>query len=253
MVPYVEVKTLALGPVRLPVFGSLLVTAIVVARWRLLRSERALGLSRERSMAVLCIVMLIGGLFSAHIAKVALDDISIFLAHPAVVLRTAQGIRSAGGLFGGLLAGIVWCRLRGITGRETFRMLDRITFVLPFSWMIGRLGCALVHDHIGRPSRSWMAVAFPDGPAYDLGLIEFVFLIPLSLLFWVLGRRSRPVGFFFGLFGLLYGGFRAWLDTLQIHAFGWPFGAALAGMATGLAGWVAMRHYERRSPQAGAS
>jgi phosphatidylglycerol---prolipoprotein diacylglyceryl transferase len=249
MVPYFELKTLTLGPLQLPVFGSLLVSAIIIARWRLLRMERAEGLSAERSMAVLCLVMLIGGLFFAHLAKIALDDFSMLLARPAVVLRTTKGIRSVGGLFGGLLAGIVWCRLRGVTGAETLRMLDRITFVLPVSWMIGRLGCALIHDHIGQSSTSWMAVAFPDGSAYDLGLIEFVFLIPLSLLFWMLGRQPRPAGFFFGLFGVLYGGFRAWLDTLQKHPFGWTFVACLIGQATGLAGWIAMWHYQRRSSE----
>jgi prolipoprotein diacylglyceryltransferase len=126
-------------------------------------------------------------------------------------------------------------------------MLDRIAYVLPFSWMIGRFGCALIHDHVGRSATSWIAVQFPNGPAYDLGLIEFLLLIPLSILFWALGRQPRPAGFFFGLFGVLYGALRAWLDTLEIHPFGWPLCAALLGAVTGLIGWIAMRQYSRRS------
>jgi prolipoprotein diacylglyceryltransferase len=86
-------------------------------------------------------------------------------------------------------------------------------FVLP--WMIGRLGCALAYDHRGFASTSWIAVNFPEGPRYDLGLIEFLFLIVMGIGFKLLDRRPRQVGFFVGLYGVVYGGFRIWLDTLR--------------------------------------
>ncbi len=245
MIPYFELKSINAGRLHIPIFGPLLVAAILIGRWRILRTERA----NSRSMAMLCLVMLAFGLFFAHVAKIALDDFSTFLHDPTIVLRTSQGIRSAGGFYGGLLAGIVWCRFRGITGLETLQMLDRIAFVLPLSWMIGRLGCALIHDHVGRPSSSWIAVNFPSGPAYDLGLIEFVLLIPLSMLFWWLGIQPRAPGFFFGLFGVLYGAFRACLDTLQVDPFRWPFYAALMGCVTGAAGWTAMIRYRRHGSE----
>ena len=147
------------------------------------------------------------------------------------------------------MAGLIWCRLRGVSGFETIRMLDRIAFVLPLSWMIGRLGCALIHDHVGQASTGWLTVRFPAGSAYDLGVLEFLFLIPISILFEVLGRRPMPPGFFFGLFGALYGALRAWLETLQAYppAFTWGPKAGLAGMATGFAGWIAMIYYKRKA------
>ena len=93
------------------------------------------------------------------------------------------------------MAGLIWCRLRGVSGFETIRMLDRIAFVLPLSWMIGRLGCALIHDHVGQASTGCLTVRFPAGSAYDLGVLEFLFLIPISILFEVLARvyRARPI------------------------------------------------------------
>lgn len=48
MLPYFELKTLGFGCFRLPVFGLLLGTAIVVARWRILHFERAEGRTTER-------------------------------------------------------------------------------------------------------------------------------------------------------------------------------------------------------------
>jgi len=98
--------------------------------------------------------------------------------------------------------------------------------------MLGRLGCALAHDHRGLPSTGFFAIRFPGGPRYDLGLIEFLFLILLAVSFRVFDRRSRPAGFFFGLFCLVYGGFRVFLDTLHIQPLRfWDWGLlALAGL-----------------------
>jgi phosphatidylglycerol:prolipoprotein diacylglycerol transferase len=247
MILYLQLRAIALGPFKISVFGILLVTAILVGRWRILHLERAEGRSDERNIAMLCLVMLAGGLVCAHVAKIALADLSTFVAHPSVALQKPYGIMSVGGFYGGLLAGLVWCRLRGITDVETLRMLDRIVFVLPLSWMIGRLGCALIHDHVGQASSSWLAVQFPSGPAYDLGVLEFLFLMPIVISFEVLGRRPMPPGFFFGLFGVLYGALRAWLETLQSYPPTWGPKAGLVGMATGVAGWIAMLYHERQA------
>ena len=74
------------------------------------------------------------------------------------------------------------------------RRLDIIAYAMPIGWMIGRLGCTLAHDHRGLASTSWIAVNFPEGPRYDLGLIEFLFLIGWSLLFVCLtAARARLV------------------------------------------------------------
>lgn len=168
--------------------------------------------------------MVVAGLLAAHALKMALAGNSSFLATQAIITQRSQGMMSVGGFYGGLFGGLLWFRLRGIAGAEALRLLDRVAFVLPLSLMIGRLGCSLIHDHVGRLSTSWLAVRFTAGPAWDLGVTEFLFLIPVSLLFWFLGRKPRPAGFFFGLFGVLYGGLRAWLETLQAYPPTWgPF------------------------------
>ncbi len=123
-------------------------------------------------------------------------------------------------------------------------MLDVITFALPFGWIFGRLGCFLVHDHRGEFTTSWIGILFPEGPRFDLGLIELLFLIPLSGLFLVLDRKPRPTGFFFALFGIVYGGFRIWLDTLALEPFRY-FGWILVCLV-GSIGWMLTRKLQRR-------
>jgi phosphatidylglycerol:prolipoprotein diacylglycerol transferase len=58
-------------------------------------------------------------------------------------------------------------------------------------------------------------VRFPDGPHFDLGLLELLYTIVLAALFLLLDRRPRPTGFFVGLFFTLYGPVRFALDTLR--------------------------------------
>src|SRR5882724_12377440 len=97
-----------------------------------------------------------------------------FAADPTVVFRR-PGIRSIGGLAGGLIGVAVYARIRRLSFPEAYRMLEIITFCLPFPWVFGRLGCFLMHDHRGEFTTNWIAVQFPEGPRYDLGLIEFIY------------------------------------------------------------------------------
>jgi hypothetical protein len=42
-------------------------------------------------------------------------------------------------------------------------------------------------------------------------------LIVILTGFKLLDRKPRPAGFFIGLYGIVYGGFRVWLDALHIQ------------------------------------
>jgi phosphatidylglycerol:prolipoprotein diacylglycerol transferase len=238
MIPYFELTAISVGPLRIHVFGVLLGIAIVSARWRIQRRAQTSGVDAG-AMSSLCLVMLVCGFIGAHFVKTVLPNVAAFAADPTIVLRSTRGIASLGGLGGGLLGGVIWCISRGATGAVTLRRMDIIAYTLPLSWMIGRLGCALVHDHKGLWTRSPLAVRFPEGARYDLGLIEFLFLICLAAIFRLLDRREREAGFFFGLYGVVYGLFRIWLDTLHEQPLRFLGGAT--AVLIGVCGWVAMR------------
>jgi phosphatidylglycerol:prolipoprotein diacylglycerol transferase len=238
MIPYFPQPVLHLGPVEIHAFGALVVVAILVGgRTMVLRAHR-MGIPAEQ-MFRFCFWIFVSGMIGAHIAKTVMEDFPAFLADPWRIFRTSLGIRSLGGISGGFLGGLLWCRFRRLSLFETLRRLDIVAYAIPFAWMFGRLGCALAHDHRGLPSTSWIAVQFPEGPRYDLGLIEFLFLIGMAILFHALDRRPRPAGFFFGLYGVMYGAFRIWLDTLHVQPM--RFWGGAAGVLIGLLGWIAMR------------
>lgn len=242
MIPYFPQPVVRLGPLQIHAFGALAAAAVLIGgRVILLRAHRA-GVPVEQ-MFRFCFWVYLSAMIGAYFSKSVLDDFPAFLSDPSRIFRVSLGVRSVGGISGGFIGGIAWCRFHRLSLLETMRRLDIIAYAMPLAWMIGRLGCALAHDHRGLDSTSWIAVKFPEGPRFDLGLIEFLFLIPVVIWFRFLDRRARPVGFYFGLYGVVYGGFRIWLDTLHIQPM--RFYGGMAGVAVGLLGWWAMWRFQR--------
>ncbi len=246
MIPYFEQPVLIAGSHHFSAFGLLLILAVITGIAIVLKRGARRGIDRDL-MFRMSFWAIASGLAGAHVAKMIMDYTPQFVANPLSVFQPG-GIRSLGGFIAGLLGAIAYCRLRGGSLGETFRMLDVMSFALPFAWMIGRLGCFLAHDHRGNFTASFIAVRFPEGSRYDLGLIEFLFLIGMSALFLGLDRKPRAPGFFFGLFGLIYGAFRVWLDTLHIQPF--RFYGGLFGCLVGLVGLIAMRRLAERRAHA---
>ena len=222
----------------MPVFLLLVVTAIVVACAIIILRGHRQGLAYERTEE-LCLWAALAGYLGAHLFRFVYvpQEFARVLQDPRNLLT--GGIASFGGFFGGLAGvfGFFWCRK--VDGNQRMKFLDLAGFALPFSWVFGRVGCALVHDHPGLRTTNWLGVQFPGGTRYDLGLLEVFFLLALAALFLVLDRRPRPAGFYFGLYFLLYGIFRLGLDQLHVDPpryLGWTVDqiAASAAIAAGV-------------------
>ena len=97
----------------------------------------------------------------------------------------------------------------------------------------------MAHDHPGIASRSFVAVDFPGGPRFDLGLLEMLFLIPMSIAWMLAWRRPRPAGTYVRATILTYAPVRFALDFLRAEdvRYGfltpaqWIMAAALIGVA----------------------
>ena len=214
MVPYFEVPAWRIGSFTLHPFGLLVGIAIATAYFMARARAARCGLS-QASISHILLWMLIPGFIAAHMTLMIIEQWPQVAVDPLLLIWPLRGIRSFGGLLGGMLGAVVAIRRLRLTAAEAWKYLDGLAFVFPFAWAIGRMGCALAHDHVGRASTSWLAVRFPVGPRYDLGLVEMLFALLLGVLFLSLDRRARAPGFYFALFFLVYGLFRVWLDGLH--------------------------------------
>ena len=128
------------------------------------------------------------------------------------------GISSYGGFIGVIAAGFLWRWRRKL---PLLPMADIIAFGFPFGWFFGRMGCAVVHDHPGRPSSFFLAIdnyevgVPPFVARHDLGLYEVIWSAGVALIFLALVRMKRPRGLFVALLPMLYGPVRFLLDFLR--------------------------------------
>jgi phosphatidylglycerol:prolipoprotein diacylglycerol transferase len=237
VLPYIEQPVLDLGFYRVEAFLVLVAASIIVEFQIVMRRVPMHGVDRATASALLGWAIFLG-IAGAHLFDLVAYRPQQLVADPLALLRPWDGISSFGGMLGGLIGLYAVMRHRKMSGTDMLRFVDCLLFALPFTLAVGRLGCALQHDHVGSSSTHWLAVAFPDGPRFDLGLLEFFYVSILALLFLVLDRRRWPDGFFIGAFFLLYGPVRFVLDGLRVSEpryFGWTPGqyVALLAVATG--------------------
>jgi phosphatidylglycerol:prolipoprotein diacylglycerol transferase len=134
------------------------------------------------------------------------------LADPLLLLRLWEGLSSFGGFVGAFVGAFAW-RLH--YKARLLPYADIVASSFPVSMALGRLGCAVAHDHPGLHSEFFLAVRYPDGGRHDLGFYEFLLMVPLAVTFLVLRRKPRPWGFFGGLLCTLYAPIRFGLDFLR--------------------------------------
>ncbi len=219
MIPYFELPPLAFGPFIVQPGALLVAIAILSGHFLLLRSATRRGFPPSL-VAGFSAVLLGGGLLLGHIVKLfylpnAWDAIQ---AQPLLLLLIFYGQASLGGLAGGLLAGVAYLRWRRIPLYDALVLFDCLASVFPYAWFFGRLHCALIHDHPGIRTSSWLGVRYPDAIRYDLAILELLFLPLLLAIYRLLppALAHRP-GARLATFLAAYGLFRLGLDTLHLE------------------------------------
>ena len=186
--------------------------AIVAARV----GARRLGLPVRRSVDTLG-AMLVFGLFAGHVADVVLYRRSELVAGGWRALAPASGgVCSLGAIAGAALVG--WLSLRRAPGGLASHA-DNLVTSLSLGWAIGRVGCFIDHDHLGRLTRSPLGVSFPGGPRHDLGLYEAALALALFALARARLRRlpRPPAGATAALIALLFAIGRFGIECLRAN------------------------------------
>ena len=255
MIPYIEQPAIQIGSFKFHAFGLLAVAAILVGIWVVVRRAPRSGLDREKVRDVVTWTV-VWGIVGSHVFSELAYYPERVAANPLILVQIWGSMSAFGGILGGLAAAVVLLRRAGFTAAESWRFVDDVAFAFPFSWIFGRLGCALAHDHPGIPSAHWLAVQYPDGSRFDLGVLEFFFAVAVSVLVLVVDRRRPPTGTYVGLFFLLYGPFRLTMDFLRVEDaryFGLTPSQYVAAAVTLAGAAILHRTFRRRSDGAPAA
>lgn len=225
-------------------FGVIVAAGVLIGAYLLRRYAEWHGVSDEH-IRHLTGWITITGFIGAHVFDVLAYQWHELEQDPLLLFKIWAGISSYGGFIGGAagFAFYVWWK------RLPARLMADIGVIglLP-AFSIGRIGCTVVSDHIGAAvgnPDSWYAALAMDYPRYgdavlhnsgiahlamtypgtteyirawNLGLIELLYLIPVNaLLLWYAFRASKrmPAGFIAALAGILYAPVRFFLDYLR--------------------------------------
>ncbi len=230
MIPYFHPGALHLGPITVQPWGAMVAAGFVLGSLLSQRIARRRGLDPRPFWRIL-LWLPPGAAVFGHLGHALFYEPRQTLAHPWELLYLWDGLSSYSGFFGCTAIALLYLWRRKL---DLLKSCDVLVIGVTLGWAVGRIGCFLVHDHIGRPVESvpawiqaslgWLAVSFPANTAgpgfpaaarFDLGLLD-------SLLAWLLlavllrmARRPLRPGVLVGTGAILYSGIRFWLDFLR--------------------------------------
>ena len=215
MIPYLEWKTFALGPLTLQVWGLFAAIGVVAGVLWARRGARRKGMDVD-AVESLAFWTVVAAFVGARLFHVFLYEPAYYLARPLEILSVWKGgFSSFGGFFGATAA--VALRLKAAK-LPFLKAADVLVPAATLGLGCGRIGCFLIHDHPGTLAHEgwrWIAVRYPDGPRYDLGLLLGVFDFLLFAAFLSLERKRRGEGWTLAVFLLAYAPVRFGLDFLR--------------------------------------
>ena len=198
-----------LGEFQIRGYGVMIALAFLAGTFLGVREARRRGYDPELIYDLLFYVM-IAGIAGARIYYVLVSNPAYFFTHPLDIFAIWRGGMSLhGGLIGGLLAGIGFCKRRRLA---FWSFADLLTPSIMLGQAVGRGACTLNGCSYGKPTGLPWAVTFTDPASqaphnvplhptqfYEMGTD---FLIFLAL--WNLRKRTRFDGELFLLYAMIY-------------------------------------------------
>lgn len=221
-------------------FGVMMLLAFLTAAL-ILRSEmKRVGLDPEHVWDLLFMAV-VGGFVGARLYYAVLH-LDWTLEDPAGMLLSRGGMVWYGG-FLGAAALVVWQIRR--SELPLARMADLTAPALALAYGVGRIGCFLVGDDYGRPTDSWVGIAFPQGtpptrvdvleqtygiqvepelvrqfgsvvPVHPTQLYEVALSVLIFVFLWRIRKHGHAAGWLFMIWLALAGAERFLVEFVRI-------------------------------------
>lgn len=185
----------SIGPFTVHSYGLMVAIGVIAAVW--IADARAMktGVAEEGFMFMLGLFSVVGGFLGAKILfwLTILPDV---LANPSIMKDFANGFVVYGGLIGGILTAIVYCKIKKTDFLDCF---DIAAPLIALAQFFGRIGCFLAGCCYGQPTDSPLAVVFHDSfyapvdvPLFPIQLVSAVLnLINFLLLSYLWDRKIK--------------------------------------------------------------
>ena len=139
-------------------FGVMMMAAFLTGGYILRAEFRRVGRDPDQAWDLLFMAV-VGGIVGARLYYAFLNY-DRFAADPLAMLLSRGGMVWYGGFL--LAAVLVVWRIRNLK-LPVGQTADMAAPALALAYGVGRIGCFLVGDDYGRPTDSWVGIAFPNG------------------------------------------------------------------------------------------
>ncbi len=213
MIPFPDINPniIEIGPLKVRWYGLMYLAGFIATYFLILRQDRArrLGLygAQLQDLIFFIAIGLMIGARLGYIFFYQFHDLDTYIRHPLEFIAIWHGGMSFhGGLIGALLAGALFCRLRGL---PVWEVADIVTVTGPIGLFLGRLGNFINGELYGRPGTVPWAIVFPGGgpiPRHPSQLYEAALEgVLLFLVLWRLKDLELRPGAMISLFLAGYG------------------------------------------------
>lgn len=216
--------------------GFLLAIKLATGKFRQLKQQDALSQLdsiEEKTILEFSFNLLLAILLGSRILFV-LEEWPLFARDLGAIFRIWEGGFSFfGGVFGALVYSSWWAKKNKIS----FSLLGEIfTPAWIFGLAVGRFGCFLIHDHLGRPTKLPWAMWIEGMYRHEPALYEFIFLSLLGIVIYF-GQQKKRTEKIFLISLTIYAVGRFGLDFFRAAAIG---GGDARWLSLTLAQWFSL-------------
>ncbi|WDL96644.1 prolipoprotein diacylglyceryl transferase [Alicyclobacillus sp. ALC3] len=208
-------------PVR--AYGLVILLAIFLATQVSITLVRLTVKEYEQHIVPLVYSVVIGALIGARVWQVFFFTPTYYFAHPGEMLAIWNGgLSIQGGIVGGLIVGIWYCRRHHL---PFWHVADLLAPSIILGQGIGRIACLLNGDAFGAPTGGNFGLVYPPGtlayetygsqPLWPAEVFEGQMDIVIFAILFALLRKKLPRGMMFLLYNILYSAGRFGLEFLR--------------------------------------
>lgn len=203
MIPYFQVTEFSLGFFSLKAWGTLVALGFIIGIAVAYQEAKKKHFHQE--ILDLSFWIVFSSFVSARLFYV-IGNISFYLESPWEIFKIWQGgLTIYGGFIGVLIAFLIFIKKKKVSAWD---LAEPLMFALPLGIFFGRIGCFLIHDHVGKITQAPWGMKYLDGTIrHETAMYDGISVLALFILFLFLKRFSwsRKKRFFTAIFMLWYG------------------------------------------------
>jgi len=211
MIPYKTFDVLfSVGPFHVQAWGTMVALGFLIGLWIIVMNAKKRGLDPDYIYA-LALAMLLGGIIGARLLW-AFTEAPAGLSFLDYLNLWQGGMSWYGALILGFLAVYAYMKRKNL---NLWKYLDVLALGLPLGMAIGRVGCYLIGDHLGKGTVMPWAILMYGQLTHPVILYEIILLLGIFASMMYLKDKKLPEGSLFGIYVMAYSVGRFFIDFLR--------------------------------------